>query len=448
MIGDSRRGERWDASSVGDVRDADVVVTHFEDEKRLRWVLDALAAQDDSSLHLHVVVADDGSATPPTVPDDVMLVRQANEGFRAAAARNLGARAGSSPFILFLDGDTVPTPGYCTTMVEVLRDASSKAPGVGALVVGARRHADLSAVAARGDDVVSWCAATDPEAPADGDVLAAPQWLRDGYARTNDLNDADDGDWRLVISAVMGITRDAFERLGGFDERLVGYGGEDWDLAYRAWNTGVVLRHAPSAVAWHDGPDAGERPGLAQLKEGEQLALAARIPQPDVRGRHGIWRVPRVVVLWRPARTVAPSAEFAALESWLALGDVGIWCGERRSDVLADDPRVRADEPPDDVLQRAEFIVDVTLPRVLLDADALSAACDEAPRSGGGILGWRVRHRRADLDPARRDDRDNWRVEPSDWPVGPDGVAGSSIFEIIPGVEPLDLEAWGRRRWA
>ena len=158
MSANARAGEQGADLSVGDGRDVDVVVTHFEDPQRLRWVLDSLAAQDDSSLRLHIVVADDGSATPPSVPDGVTLLRQANEGFRAAAVRNLGARAGSSPVVLFLDGDTVPTPGYCAAMVDALREASREAPGAGALVVGARRHADLSAVAARGDDVVSWCA--------------------------------------------------------------------------------------------------------------------------------------------------------------------------------------------------------------------------------------------------------------------------------------------------
>lgn len=439
MNANARAGEQGADLSVGDGHDVDVVVTHFEDPQRLRWVLDSLAAQDDSSLRLHIVVADDGSATPPSVPDGVTLLRQANEGFRAAAVRNLGARAGSSPFVLFLDGDTVPTPGYCAAMVDALREASREAPGAGALVVGARRHADLSAVAARGDDVVSWCAATDPEAPADGDVLAAPQWLRDGYARTNDLRDAGDGDWRLVISAVMGMTRDAFERLDGFDESLVGYGGEDWDLAYRAWNTGVALRHASAAVAWHDGPDAGERADLAQLKEGEQLALAARIPQPNVRGRHGIWRAPRVVVFWRPARTVAPSGEYAALESWLALADVGIWCGERRPDVLADDPRVCAGEPSDDVLQRAEFIVDVMQPCVLRDAEGLLAACDGAPWVGGGVTAARTRHR-TNVDENRRSDRVAGPVESP--------AEASPIVETVPADGPLDLEAWGRRRWS
>ena len=45
MNANARAGEQRTDLSVGDGRDVDVVVTHFEDPQRLRWVLDSLAAQ-------------------------------------------------------------------------------------------------------------------------------------------------------------------------------------------------------------------------------------------------------------------------------------------------------------------------------------------------------------------------------------------------------------------
>lgn len=179
------------------------------------------------SERLHVVVADDGS---PTLPDAPHVVTQPDEGFRAAAARNLGAREGNAPLILFLDGDTVPEPGFVAAMVTAWHEASADARGCGVVVTGRRRHAEF-------DDA--------------GTVirhLDDPAWLLDGHARTDDLRAAGPGDWRYVISAVLGMDRALFTRLGGFDEALVGYGGEDWDLGYRAWNAGAALRHAPVAV--------------------------------------------------------------------------------------------------------------------------------------------------------------------------------------------------------
>ena len=54
-------------------------------------MLAALRPQTHPAARLQVVVADDGSDPLPEVPADVTLVSQDDRGFRAAAARNLGA---------------------------------------------------------------------------------------------------------------------------------------------------------------------------------------------------------------------------------------------------------------------------------------------------------------------------------------------------------------------
>lgn len=90
-----------------------VVIPYYENPDGLDEVLAGIAGNRYPGL-LEVVIADDGSATPPQ-PDtglDVTVVRQEDRGFRAAAARNLGARAARHEVLVFLDGDTVPGPGY------------------------------------------------------------------------------------------------------------------------------------------------------------------------------------------------------------------------------------------------------------------------------------------------------------------------------------------------
>lgn len=401
-----------------DLPHVDVVVTHYEDPRRLVWVLTALSEQTYPQSLLHVIVADDGSRNTPSVAPNITVVSQADEGFRAAAARNLGAAQGCAPIVLFLDGDTVPEPGYVSAMVAALDGLSDS---LGALVVGRRRHADLTGLAEAGL-LRTWL--TDPVTRPQRCALTDPAWLLDGYARTRNLADAGPDDWRYVISAVLGMTRAAFERLGGFDATLIGYGGEDWDLAYRAWNIGCELRHAPDAIAWHDGPDAGGRAELADLKQGEQLALAARIPQPLVRGRAVHWPIPRVVVRANSG-VLPPSVAYAIVESWLALGDVVIF-GVDPAPLGLTDPRVHLGTPTPDIADRAEFVVDLTAPAQLQDPAGLLHAGAQQPRRGRGVEISRTRDQRRGRD-----------VHPL-----PDG-----LVVAIPADQPLDLESWGRTWW-
>ena len=248
-------GNRWDLLAPAPVPTVTVVVTHYEQPVQLARTLAALERQTRPVEQ--VVVSDDGSTTPPVVPPGVRLVRQEDRGFRAAAARNHGAAGATGDVLVFLDADTVPEPGF----VEALVQRAAASPDV--LAVGRRRHADLS---------------------GDGSELPEPQWLVDGYGATRDLLHADGRSFRYVISAVLALRRELFVDLGGFDERFVGYGGEDWDLGYRAWNAGAVLVHERDAVAWHDGPDWAGRPGERADKEAETARLAAVIPEPLTRG--------------------------------------------------------------------------------------------------------------------------------------------------------------------
>ena len=92
-----------------------VVVSTYEWPEALDVVLRALSEQSDANFD--IVVADDGSG-----PETAVLVRgwqrrlgqrlthiwHADEGFRAARARNLGALARDSGLIAFLDGDCIP----------------------------------------------------------------------------------------------------------------------------------------------------------------------------------------------------------------------------------------------------------------------------------------------------------------------------------------------------
>lgn len=305
-------GNRWDllpgAGGNAEGRDegipeVSVVVPYYRDQAGLDLLLAALARQDLPASRVQVVIADDGSPEPPRLPDrfplDVQVVRQPDAGFRASAARALGASVAEGEVLAFLDGDMIPDRDYLRRALRL----PSRSPE--AVVVGRRRHLDPALLR------TGW----HPGDPVPRDrVLEDPQWLERAYAGSRNLLDADSTAYRFVISAVLTVSRRIHDEAGGFDPSFVGYGGEDWEFAHRLWRTGALLAHEPSAVAWHAGPDfAGREDPLAarRVKNREALVLAGRISAPTARG----WslglrgRVRLALVLVMPGGRVGAAAD-------------------------------------------------------------------------------------------------------------------------------------------
>lgn len=337
-----------------------VVVCTYDDQPGLDRVLAALELQDLAADRFEVVVADDGSPDEPVLgarPYPVRLVRQADRGFRAGAARNLGAAVTRGRLLCFLDGDTVPSARYLST---TLRAADALGPR--AVLVGRRRHVDLAGWTT--EQVAAWLAGAGEREPVG---LDDPRWLLDAYRASEDLRLADDESYRYVISAVMSLTRRTWDAAGGFDESFSGYGGEDWELAHRCWLAGAELRHVPEAVAWHDGPDlAGRDLDLHRVLTAQALALASRLPSPALR--------PPGVAFARPLCAVEvddrgwpPPATLLVVASLLAGGpDARVWLTDGTG-VLGDGPlggdaRVDCGPVPDEVARRAPWRVRVGRP--------------------------------------------------------------------------------------
>ena len=372
----------------------DVVIPYYRDQRMLDRILAALRRQTGLAEAPRVIVADDGSPTPPTVPPEVTVVRQDDLGFRASAARHLGARAGDGEVILFLDGDTVPDPGYVAALLAALEQNPDL------LVVGRRRYGRFAAPG-RSDAALADAELTDPPTPdpEPTEVLPDPAWPASFYAETDDLtHDAGGwraGLWRGVLSAVCGLHRRLYDLSGGFDPDIVGYGGEDWDLAWRCEQAGGRLRYVPDAVAWHDGPDWGGRaeddPGHLAQKNAETARLAPLIVSPLTRPAGGIFQVP-LVAAHVHAGDAGSGAEAATCASLLRWGDVSVTADPAGTDaaeiagLFAADPRVRLAargrwwEPGTSGAgprRRPEVLVDILRPCSLggLDPDRLRALC-------------------------------------------------------------------------
>lgn len=367
-----------------------VVVPHYRQQPQLDLLLAALEVADPVPGGFEVVVADDGSPEPPALgerPYPVSLVRQMDEGFRLAAARNLGAAATLGEVLCFLDADTVPTPGYLAAMQAGAGDGRT-------VVVGRRRHAELAGWSA--PDLQAWL--LDPSVPGPV-VLDEPAWLAEGYRITGDLAAADDTAFRYLIGAVLAVPRRVWQATGGFDESFRRYGGEDWEWGQRCWLAGADLRHLPQAVAWHDGPDLAGRPeDLVAAKNIETLHLARRLTHPLVRGSGLVHALPDVVVEadvagWTTAQVVL------CAESVLRGADVGLWlrgADEHVVEGLVEDPRIRLGTPAEEVVSRCRHRVVLAGPVAVSQGSTADLVDDHG--DAGPVHLWSTRSlRRADL---------------------------------------------------
>lgn len=384
-------GNRWDVLQSMESRTPSVavVIPFYNQHHELELVLEALELQRYPRDLMTVIVADDGSEQTPQERPRVRVVRQDDLGFRAAAVRNLGASVTDAEILCFLDADTVPEPDYLRRIVRL----PALAPD--ALVVGRRRHADLS----------EWTPTQLREWWSGGPaphLFDAPRWLSDEYQRSDNLLQLDHRSYRYVISSVMCCSRMLFEELGGFDESFSHYGGEDWEFAHRALVGGAVLQHAADAVAWHNGPDWAGRdvPGRAEAKNAEALALARRITDPDAR-RFGMrYSIPDVAVHLDAAGHTAGSM-LATVSCFLGL-DAGIWVdGPGAEDLVAqigaEDQRLQSGSVPERVRRSCRFVIDVTgravLPATAVDEILARCAAPEVGVVEVSVSGARVRCR-------------------------------------------------------
>lgn len=343
-----------------------VVIPYFNNPEGLQAILQALGEQDYPG-EFECVVADDGSSSPPTFGSEgygfpIRIVRQEDRGFRAAAARNLGAASARGEVLAFIDGDTIPSQTY---LREAVRLPALDPRG---LVVGRRAHGEA------------------------GDENAQePVWLRDAWLRTGNLAGADDTSWRFIISAVLTCHRHLFDRVGGFDSTIVGYGGEDWEFGWRAWNAGALFHHNPEALAFHPEPDwSGRQGGLedeCSQKNPETLELATRITHPIARPEGVSFAVADVLIhLPDSARDWPAGVAIATITGWLALPYVHVTVptntlSPKEAGFFADEPRVRVgDQDPalgriNVDLHQAVWPMDKSSAQCLFEVDGLGGRC-------------------------------------------------------------------------
>jgi hypothetical protein len=190
---------------------------------------------------LPVIVVDDRASgdEPLDVPGHVQVLRSGGRG--PAAARNVGWRAARSEWVVFLDDDVVPGPGWAERLA-----ADLAVPGID----GSQGRIEVPLPSDRRP--------TDAERNTAG--LMTAEW----------------------ITADIAYRRAALEELGGFEERFTRAYREDADLALRMTGAGFKLVRG-ERVTVHPVRDDGWFASVHRQRGNADDALMRRI-----HGRH--WR--------------------------------------------------------------------------------------------------------------------------------------------------------------
>ena len=392
-----------------------VVVTYYEAPEALELTLAALEGQDYPRELFEVVIVDDGSNPPLEAPSDsplsIRVVHQEDLGFGLARARNTGARAAAHGILVFLDCDMMPEAGWLSGHARWHHAAGD------VLTLGFRAHVDVSGIGA--DDVRGRAGSL--EELFAGRPSQRPEWIEFHMSRTNDLTTEDDI-FRAVTGGNLGVSKEFYETVGGYDESFTQWGTEDTEFGYRAYTRGGLLVPAREAMCWHQGEGAAPSAAESASLELQRAKISQLIAHHGFRranpGRS--FTVPQYVVTLRAAR-FGDVAQLETVEQILAgkVHDLMVWVEEppgggssRSADheklrrLLAGDPRVRfgpAGAAPE-AIPAAQF--HITVPgdatvgpdiigrlRRLLGSDAAASTTPVDPQAGVSIARAWVLHR-------------------------------------------------------
>ena len=212
---------------------------------KIAYTLACLAslAQHAAAASFEVIVVDDCSSddTPEQLADvDGLRVIRNVQNLGFVGSCNAGAAAAQGEFLLFLNNDTVVTPGWLEALLRCFAEQADAGLVGAKLVYPDGRLQEAGGIVFRDGSGWNYGRFEDPAEP-----------------RYNFRREAD-----YCSGAAILLRRSLFEQLGGFDRRYAPAYYEDTDLAFAVRAAGLKVYYEPQSTVVHfEGISAGTDTG-------------------------------------------------------------------------------------------------------------------------------------------------------------------------------------------
>ncbi len=209
--------------------DVSIIIPCKNEVNNIRWTIDSIL-ESKNHLKCEIIVVDDASTDGSAdflktyISEDkyrdVILIKTNNIG--AAAARNAGAKAAKGKYLFFFDAHVKVPDMWADDLINTLEKAKASlvAPCI----------SDISNISSAGygqtwndEFKITWFS----KKPNKGDEIP------------------------LAGGAALGITREAFDRIGGFDHLFQVWGKEDEEICLKAWLYGYRIVINPDVIVQH-----------------------------------------------------------------------------------------------------------------------------------------------------------------------------------------------------
>jgi glycosyltransferase involved in cell wall biosynthesis len=243
-----------------------VLIPTYNRAELLRRTLDSLVRQDLPATRFEVLVIDDGSsdhtAELARSYSDRLALRyffQPDEGWRVAQARNVGLAHAAGAVCVMVDSGVLLHSGCLAAHLASHQQAEEPVAVIGYAygfgTDGAEAAEMIRTLDSGGPD--------DPDA-AIGLMRQTGRWpdVRERfYAKYGDEFADLPAPWILYWTCNVSAPTDRLRAVGGFDEEIRSWGGEDLDLGYRLHLDGVrfLLNRAASSIHYPHGSSLGVR---------------------------------------------------------------------------------------------------------------------------------------------------------------------------------------------